>query len=405
MNDTATAVGGPDPAAVVAAPEPAAVVPDPAVAVVVPDLATAVAKPDSATAVAKPDAVATKPDPATAIGTEVRIAAGAAKALLAYANEIGIALDEATTRTIVETEHALTAGALSVDGEVKFWAAYQAVAKAVAPTTLASLRAVGEPPDSLKPGGTRWWHPATSLARRTVRFYTAVVMSVLLVLLVVQVYQLFGTAVTAEIRTLAKEQDEIAAKRSNLSAAALATPENTQLQASLENIALRKTASYALLSWWNERLPTWLAPVATLAPEDADSAMANRIAIQQRALMVIDVMQRYLLPLLYGLLGSCVYVLRTIAFQIRNRTYTESANIDFRLRIYIGALSGLIVGWFFSPDQGGVLATLSPSALAFLAGYSVDLLFSALDRILTAFSSAGGSDSKPAAAGGGAKPQ
>ena len=318
-------------------------------------------------------------------GEELASAIATAKTLLAYANESGVALDVDIITTIVESERSIVSGSISAADEVKFWQAYQVVARAVAPVTIASLQATSEAHDLASVTTVRWWQRSKSPARRAVRYNTALVILVLAVLLVVQVYQLFGASLTAEIRALASQQDAVLAKPTVAVSGPAAEAEAAQKAAALENIDLRKISSYSLLTWWNNCLPDWLAPVSIREKVTADTAMAKRLADQQRALLVLDVMQRYILPLLYGLLGSCVYVLRSLATQIRARTYTESSNIDIRLRIYIGALSGLIIGWFFSPESGGVLSTLSQNALAFLAGYSVDLLFSALDRILSAF--------------------
>lgn len=319
------------------------------------------------------------------IGEDVVPAVKDAKLLVAYANETGLALTDDVTRTIVDTERLVAVGSMSVDQEVAFWKAYQTIARVIAPANVASLRAVQEG-DSGSRGLFRGW-TNRSLARKTVQYYMLLALFVLAVLLVFQTYQLFGSTIVSEIRGLNKDLAELIIKRDSLPRDA---DQRTSVEAELETIRLRKTASYGLLGWWNECLPSWLAPITKVANDQDDDEAAQRLATFQRAQMVIDVLQRYILPLLYGLLGSCVYALRTLATQIRGRTYTEAANIDFNLRMCIGALSGLIVGWFVAPEPGGgALATLSPSALAFLAGYSIDLLFSALDRILAAFSSGG----------------
>jgi hypothetical protein len=61
------------------------------------------------------------------------------------------------------------------------------------------------------------------------------------------------------------------------------------------------------------------------------------------------------------------------------------------LRGWLGAVSGLAIGWFCKPSSADVngLGLISPFALAFVAGYSVDLLFTAMDRIVSAFSGPG----------------
>ena len=103
---------------------------------------------------------------------------------------------------------------------------------------------------------------------------------------------------------------------------------------------------------------------------------------------MLDVLQRYILPLIYGLLGSCVWILRTLTTAIRERTFTEASNIEFRIRLSLGMLGGMVFAWFITPDiADGLFKSLSPFALAFLAGYSVDLLFAVMDRFLAAFTS------------------
>jgi hypothetical protein len=86
-------------------------------------------------------------------------------------------------------------------------------------------------------------------------------------------------------------------------------------------------------------------------------------------------------------------VLRRITREIRDLTYTTDSNARYRLRIQLGTLAGLAVGWFLfiPPDSVGSGALfsfkeLSPLALAFLAGYSVELLFAAMDKLVAAFS-------------------
>ena len=49
-------------------------------------------------------------------------------------------------------------------------------------------------------------------------------------------------------------------------------------------------------------------------------------------------------------------------------------------------LGGLAVGWFVTPEQSsGAFMALSPLAMAFLAGYSIELLFTAMDTLIGAF--------------------
>jgi hypothetical protein len=84
--------------------------------------------------------------------------------------------------------------------------------------------------------------------------------------------------------------------------------------------------------------------------------------------------------------------LRNMTREIKELTYTTDSNVRYRLRIQLGSLAGLAVGWFlFVPPNPGMAASifsfreLSPLALAFLAGYGVELLFAAMDKLVSAF--------------------
>jgi hypothetical protein len=66
--------------------------------------------------------------------------------------------------------------------------------------------------------------------------------------------------------------------------------------------------------------------------------------------------------------------------------YSSDSDIKYVLRIHLGALAGLAVGLFFVPEDTTTAVlpiSLSPLALAFLAGYSVEFFFSAMDRFIT----------------------
>jgi hypothetical protein len=101
-------------------------------------------------------------------------------------------------------------------------------------------------------------------------------------------------------------------------------------------------------------------------------------------------MSAYLLPLLYGVLGTTAYVMRSLSREISEVTFSNASHIRFSLRLVLGALSGIGIGLVLTSDTlPPTLAAVTPLGLAFLAGYSVELLFSAMDRLISAFSSNG----------------
>ena len=52
-------------------------------------------------------------------------------------------------------------------------------------------------------------------------------------------------------------------------------------------------------------------------------------------------------------------------------------------------LGGVTVGLFFDPADLTGIAAITPLGLALLAGYGVELLFTGLDRIVSAFTGEG----------------
>ncbi|WP_156944012.1 hypothetical protein [Bradyrhizobium sp. Ec3.3] len=94
----------------------------------------------------------------------------------------------------------------------------------------------------------------------------------------------------------------------------------------------------------------------------------------------------FLLPVLYGMLGAIAFVLRRLSDENTAAVTARALKSRYSLRVPIGALSGLAAGWLLQP-AGSVTASLSPFALAFVAGYSADLVFTAMDRIVAAFTS------------------
>jgi hypothetical protein len=106
----------------------------------------------------------------------------------------------------------------------------------------------------------------------------------------------------------------------------------------------------------------------------------------------IEILSLYILPILYGLLGSCTYILRVIAYEIERQIYVREHDIQYALRILLGTFAGFVIGWFISSEaeisSGVSPAKLSPFAISFVAGYSVELLFTLLDKIVSVYSGA-----------------
>jgi len=102
-----------------------------------------------------------------------------------------------------------------------------------------------------------------------------------------------------------------------------------------------------------------------------------------------------LTPFAYGAFGATVRMLRITEIRLRERSFDPRRLTEHRNRIVLGTLSGGVIVLIFS--SGGVGETdvkLTEAALGFLAGYSIDLLFSLLDRLVKAISPDDGSTDK-----------
>jgi hypothetical protein len=101
------------------------------------------------------------------------------------------------------------------------------------------------------------------------------------------------------------------------------------------------------------------------------------------------ILSQYLLPLLYDLLGSLTYILRTLSKEIQDVTFTQGSATRYSLRWPLGMLAGVTIGLLFDPTQFAGLAAITPLGVAFLAGYGVELFFTGLDWLVRAFTGEG----------------
>jgi hypothetical protein len=109
-------------------------------------------------------------------------------------------------------------------------------------------------------------------------------------------------------------------------------------------------------------------------------AIAQRV--QEDVSTGFGAMATCFLPMLYALLGACVYLARRYEGQMKSSTFTGAEKPW--VRIFIAGIGGLVVGLFakFGADQG---ASLPPLAIAFLVGYGADVFFVFLDGFLQMF--------------------
>lgn len=349
-----------------------------------------------------------------------------ARLLLHYAASRGIELPDGVADAVIEADHAQGPGGKAVGGEaarggtaadkvvppdveLAFWTAFRQLAVAVSPVTVHSIRAtVDTHPSLASPLLLRISGKAVSDARWSVFKYRWLALFFLIALISVQMFWVVGVSLTGDtvslterIAALEVESRALVADPDNDADVQRVIQEDGRLQAEMTELRGWLTGSYQSLRDWNRTwayfvfyVPFLTSPFDSPGFAQLQPEAQNRIEVTS-AEFVLQALAAYVLPLLYGLLGAFAYVLRDIAREVRDVTFSADSTIRYGLRLSLGLLSGIAVGLLLTPGSGENgnavpsevldLKTLSPLGLAFVAGYAVELIFAAMDRIVTAF--------------------
>jgi len=130
----------------------------------------------------------------------------------------------------------------------------------------------------------------------------------------------------------------------------------------------------------------------------SDYAKVNAVA-WQNATSILTVFTTYMLPMMFGLLGTLIGAFRAILNKIADSELAPRDLVRMQIGIPTGLVAGIAVGLFLSPASvplqgtGGVSGqlTLTASALGFLAGYASHSFFRFLDNIMATVFPAGAS--------------
>ena len=336
-----------------------------------------------------------------------------ARHLLEHAVKSGLDIAPARLRALTRAIH--NAFDDTLEAKETFWLAYHELAQRLSPVSGASLQAVNGAEDG-----------QPSVAARTVRRYRIIGFAALILVLFVQVYWVVGNDLITNMEAIFTDRQELA-RDSQLSWHEFyANMDKPEVQA-LSVLSQKLDANYRLLQGWNRIwqgvlvIPPFkgsLTPTVTAAhdlyrkslleapkaapplrPSATDSQALGLADLNRRldsarnkmfmnelsAQFVLSTLQVYLLPLAYGLLGAATFVLRSLSREIRELTFLAENEVKYRLRLSLGSLCGLAVGWFLKSDTPGIAGSLSPLALAFVMGYNVELLFSLMDRTMAGF--------------------
>lgn len=288
-------------------------------------------------------------------------------------------------------------GLLQGDQEAAFYNVYNRLAKALGKVTVGSIKDSREEFGELHP---KFWFfgPSKrySRANLVVRRFRLDAWIALTLLILVQIYWLWGTTLLDSMDEAQKAYLDVRAK-ANLPVSKEAYNVETDYSRALEqrerfrldiiNVQNRIVVYHRSLERWSAP-SLWFQRLAPTQSVNWSTFPAETLTRKIQSESLCKMLQTFFLPLLYGWLGALTYVLRQLIVEMRDRTFSAEAKGAFTLRVMLGVIAGLAIGWFAQPTGSeGFVKTAAPFALSFVAGYGVEVLYSAMDRIVTAFGS------------------
>lgn len=354
--------------------------------------------------------------------------------LLSYAAQTGLAIDEKMLNILINAQYRVDFDEWTNQDEADFWQAFSELNVLIKPVSLESLQAV-----SLVDTQTYRFRflRLFNNAYRTAMIYVVLSIVFMVLLLTTQIYWLVGEKFSRDLAEFTRQAQQLSQLEGF--ADGRYTEEYNTLLLKIETT--RTTLMYWSTPWngspfldknddiyrpplaWKkyesqiqnvqeklttvaERLYTFkdfefhdsgrelkaiyqreidslteeLIHLKTAYEKERNNYIFTEIEIKTR--YVLHVLQRYVLPLLYGLLGAAAYVLRSLINDIQQETFTSNSRVKYLLRLFLGALAGVIIGFFIIPKEMRGLSMLSPMALAFLTGYNVEVVFALMDRLI-----------------------
>jgi hypothetical protein len=352
--------------------------------------------------------------------------------LLTYAAQRGLELDKEMLTTLVNAQYRLDHDDWTNETETDFWQAFSDLNVIIKPVTLESLKAVSVV--DTKSSRFRFLRRIFNKAYRVVGLYIILTLFCLFLLLNFQIYWLTGEKLVQNLADLTQKTQQFSQLVET--GEGESSEEYNTLRMQVE------TTRATLLLWgkpWNWRpfviegdedyqileKEDYIAEINDLQEQLKEATerlyyfkdfgfentgleliktyQANVDELTERLILkkaefekkrneyiftevelktryVLHVLQRYILPLLYGLLGATAYVLRSLINDIQNETYTGKTGVKYGVRTFLGALAGLMIG--IIPKGTSDLSTLPPMAISFLAGYNVEVLFALMDKFI-----------------------
>lgn len=346
--------------------------------------------------------------------------------ILTYIVQEGIEIERDILNTIIEAKRRIKEGPFSIDFEIRFWTVFNKLTNQIKPVTILSLKSSLGAYEFDRKGGKK----KLLGSQKAVFRYGLLAVITLFSLMSLQIYWIVGDKAVDGILGFFEERAAIKEQLEDLkylSRNQSSDVEYNRLNDAYKIADQKLDAQYKLLLGWNRywqallisdkadldvtefnkfKYENELANIDTsLERLNSDTESAKYDELEQKkvsilqqieedkarqkmfvsifsARSVLSSLQQYFLPLSYGLLGAITFILRVLSDQIHQHTYSYESEINFKLKLALGALAGMAVGWFFASDST-LLGSFSPLALAFLFGYNVDIFFALMDQAVS----------------------
>jgi hypothetical protein len=331
-------------------------------------------------------------DPLTA-ATRLTEAVEAADTLLYHAIGGGQELPNTVRDPIIKARAAIEHGkALTEDEEGKFLDAYAKLALRVAPVTAATLDA------TIRRRARRGWlgrllglRPVSDVQRLASHFGLLALCLVAGIAVGEWTHAFIESISAAEKQYKANSQEMMEANRRQdsiekqidmLKPGDGAGPDTASAGAVRQALDARK-AELDVKLWTLERANEGLLDTIDTGYKTLEGMLfLGQQTLRHVSMPLGTILGGFLLPVLYGALGTCAFVMRSLFREMVDRTFDARRTGEFTVRIFLGMLSGLTLQWLVVRSDGTVAGGMTPAVLAFLGGYSVEMLFTAMDRLV-----------------------
>lgn len=314
---------------------------------------------------------------------------------------------------------------LTANEEAAFWDAFAQITKLVSPVTVESIRFTS-PPHPSEPAFKKssFWSRVfkpVGPAERVLRHYLTAAAVTLLLLLALQVEWAIGSfiyndAFRVHHNQIQGKRELIAAQQTNenVKGTPAAPQAEFQLTQARDDALLDQSwndVSYVRLWWWNREVAAYIPPF-DLVISSKNGVMTDNLANDSgvtldaygrqrleytRTELTLQVMANYFLVTLFALMGALTQALRAISRQIQEVSLIANDLYRVRTRVILGVISGVCMAWLYiistttanaPPDNRTPLDAISylgaftPWAIAFISGYSVEIFFALLERVI-----------------------